>query len=322
MWCICCLDQPNANNYQVTNNDVVTIVPRRKREQDTGVREYSDTFISIRQSTVSDFVDEIDLTPAPPSHDYSNVDMTEKELASKNSTRSPKKQRPTKPIPNRPKPGSTRISPTQTNGSFSPPLPPLPPLPSTPPSMQKHKRNDSPIHSRQGDGQSAANSFQVPKPPARSTVGSPSHPKRPSRDGIKAMIAPKVPTPYDIPYQLKTKPIPPTKKKPTIVLSKTKAGAYDETSEVMVPKKEKPKKPSREGILVAENGNAEGDDPLYDLPEENVYNTAEAVYDEKGCNIAEGTGSSPKFDDGIYMSSGNGGGGGGGIGSQGERLTV
>ena len=71
--------------------------------------------------------------------------------------------------------------------------------------------------------------------------------------------------------------------------------------------------------MVAKSMDDQGrESPDYDIPGEGMYNTAEAVYDDRGFNIAE-IGSSPKFDDGIYMSSGGGGGGGdglpGGIGS-------
>ena len=125
---------------------------------------------------------------------------------------------------------------------------------------------------------------------------------------------------YDPPMELKEKP--PVKKKP-VVLSRTRSGMYDDPDEIIKAKQKiKPQKPSREGIV---DGSLRRDD----IPEEDVYNTPEAVYDDQGHILmggaSGGTSSSsfsfvppsPKFDDRIYMDSG-GNRRGGGLESMGE----
>lgn len=282
----------------------MTVTPRKKKPQDdTRVQEYSDTFISIRQSRVSDCLDQIDLTPSVMKlshHDYTNVDLPEEEGASSNCNVAPVRQKPDKPPPFKPKPGSSPAS----NDSFSPPLSPPPPIPlSSSPAFQSNHLH-SPVLSRHGR---TASPSQSPKPPARSGPSPSNSPKNLRRVGASPSSSPKPPIrdSYDVPYQLKTKP-PPTKKKPTLVLSKTKAGTYDDPDEVLAYKKAKPKKPSREGIIVTRSvDEVDGEDADYDDPEEGVYNTAEAVYDESGFNTTE-VGTPPNFDDGIYMSGGGG----------------
>lgn len=98
---------------------------------------------------------------------------------------------------------------------------------------------------------------------------------------------------------------------------------YDDPDEIIMARK-KPAKPSRDhisnGAIMGSSHDDEG--AVYDLPEEGVYNTPEAVYDATGnAMLEEGGGgrrgasssstipASPKFDDGIYMDS-NGSGAG------------
>ncbi len=263
---------------------IVTIVPRQKHaiEDDNQVEEYSDTFISIRQSVVGNSdMDDIDLTPQQPPtlphHDYSNVGMAEEQEAGNMVAM---KKKPPKPPPFH----STQ----QSNGTPPPTAATVPPRPSV-------RTRESPKAPRTS-GESpkpVARSNGLPTPPARST-GSP----KPSR---AEAAHPPVRQSYDHPYQLKAKP--PVKKKPTAPLTKTKPGSYDDPEEVLQHKegKAKPKKPSREGL--DELPSNDNDGIVYDIPEEGMYNTAEAVYDDTGVNLAE-VAASPKFDDGIYMSGG------------------
>ena len=84
----------------VQNGPIVIVRPRTKRPayDDTQVEEYSDTFISIRQSIVNNEEDEIDLTPSlgPPQHDYTNVALPEEQESGKLVAM---KRKPPKPPP-------------------------------------------------------------------------------------------------------------------------------------------------------------------------------------------------------------------------------
>lgn len=262
--------------------------------------EYSTAFISIRQSRITDSLNEIDLTPPPPSHDYSNVDLpggperSDRGAAEGAGGMEPKptvRKRPTQPTkptpfqrkasPGGQKPASPGIkpgaggSPKPPRRRHSPDLPPLPPSATT--------AKNSPTGS-------AAAAERSSKPPQRNS--------------------------YDPPVALRGKP--PVKKKPTLT-AMTKPGVYDDPDEIMSARKLKPAKPSRDNIA---NGflmgsSQEDDGVVYDVPEEGVYNTPEAVYDDTGNTMVEDGGAkgakgkqalstvpaSPKFDDGIYMDS-------------------
>ena len=305
------------------NGPIVTVRPRPKRPayDDTQVEEYSDTFISIRQSIVNNEEDEIDLTPSlsPPQHDYTNVALPEEQESGKLVAMKQKHPKPPKPPPfnahqSSSNAASSRVTSTHSpqqnnnphispalsrrnNGSGSPKPPartgdsPKPPARFSESPKPPGRSGDSP--------KNPARSSDFPKPPARSSESSSPKPTR--KVGPEATTPPLVRQSYDNPYQLKAKP--PVKAKPSVPLAKTRPGSYDDPEEVIRYKdKKKPKKPSREGLGVLASSN-DGNNFDYDDPDEGMYNTAEAVYDDTGVNVAE-VAASPKFDDGIYMSGG------------------
>ena len=305
--CFTFVDKVMENGASVANGPIVTVIPRKKRPvadptDDTMVEEYSDTFISIRQSVVgSSQEDEIDLTPSaqPPHHDYSNLTLSNSHAGAAEGGGAggnlvPMKKKPPKPIPFTGNQAGSHTSstpphpPSRQNDRLGSPKPPA-------------RSNDPPkVPTRTGDApKPAPRSTEVPKPPARPD---PSKPATKQQEGAEE-TKPSPPTTrqsYDNPYQLKNKP--PLKKKPSIPLIKTKPGSYDDPEEVLMYKEKiKPKKPPRDGLEVSVDNS---EDILYDNPEEGVYNIPEAVYDEAGVNIATEVAASPKFDDGIYMSSG------------------
>jgi len=293
----------------VANGPIVTVIPRKKRPvadptDDTQVEEYSDTFISIRQSVIgSNQEDEIDLTPStqPSYHDYSNLALSESQEGGAGGGGAggnlvPMKKKPPKPIP--------FIAGNQA-GSHATSTPPQPPARQNDRlgSPKPPARSGAPpkVPTRTGDSPKPAprSSTEAPKPPTRPDSSKPVKKQQSLTEETKPS-PPQARQSYDNPYQLKSKP--PLKKKPSVPLVKTKPGSYDDPEEVFQYKeKRKPKKPPRDGLEVTVDNS---EDILYDNPEEGVYNIPEAVYDEAGVNIAAEVAASPKFDDGIYMSSG------------------
>lgn len=245
-------------------------------------------------------MNQIDLTPSATNHDYSNVNVPGEEedsivpppVMSRVLSKSPSTERTERA--KRPSP------PDRVNRT--------PPLERKAPPARKQPLPKPPL--LQHRGPEAANNNMVVA--VDSQRNSPHSPK----------------TDYDSPFALKSKP--PVKKKPTIV-HQTRPGTYDDPDEIIAAKKKpvKPKKPSRDDIVASAfnhtPGNSGGNSSeIYDLPEEGVYNTPDAVYDETGDLIGiSGSSSprpqpplppppsssvhadpvpfSPKFDDGIYM---------------------
>lgn len=266
--------------------------------------EYSTNFISIRQSRVKDDLNHIDLTPPSVSHDYSNVDIpgeNEEAEISPPTRRRQGAEETTPPTRRKKGPGESTPPVRRKKGPGERSQPPAKPTPFQPKEgdMSNGRAADVPHNSTSA----AQNHFQ----------------NRHSTENPVSKVPPNLPPPrqsppgpprvdYDAPFALKTKP--PVKKKPTLTTA-TKPGMYDDPDEVIATKKKiKPQKPSRDNIV---NGNKVDDEAMYDIPEEGVYNTAEAVYDERGQTVEVPSAEtpavpfSPKFDDGIYMESGGNG---------------
>lgn len=258
--------------------------------------EYSTTFISIRQSTINDSLDEIDLTPPLRTHDYSNVSPT-------GSPGMKKRPLPSKPTPFQRKnsPGGLRASPTGSVGGGGG-------------GVHGHSSED---YDNQDVERMLANHTSPKPPPPRNSRAFDA--ERPPSTQLPSKPGPPPPrNSYDPPVVLRPKP--PVMKKPTVI-SQTRPGMYDDPDEIIAAKKklkQKPAKPSRDDI----RDNSDEGGGMYDLPEEGVYNTPEAVYDDSGRNVAGAEATvppSPKFDDGIYMdSNGTGALKGIGLGKMGE----
>lgn len=86
---------------------------------------------------------------------------------------------------------------------------------------------------------------------------------------------------------------------------------YDDPDEIVAARKTRPLKPSRENIVDGNLSKVVDRAPVYDFPEEGMYNTAEGMYDDpslppsgapvKGGGASTTVPPSPNFDDGIYM---------------------
>ena len=272
--------------------------------------EYSTTFISIRQSRITDDHNHIDLTPPPMSHDYSNVDIPGENEGAEISPPTQRRQGAGEASPLTRRKGAGEGTPPARRqkgaGDNTPPMrghPPPKPVP--------FQRRESPKQGVVGNGPAAAN---VPYHSTSAAAANHFQNRHSTENPAASQFPPNLPPPrhsppeaprvdYDAPFALKARP--PVKKKPTLTTG-TKPGTYDDPDEIIAAKKRiKPQKPSRDNIV---NGNKVDDEAMYDVPEEGVYNTAEAVYDDRG-QVTEtpAVPFSPKFDDGIYMASnGNG----------------